>query len=100
MKLFRQGDVLLRQIKELPKGLTPKQNKVLAYGEATGHAHQFTNLLAELYIDVEGKQYVYLVEDALLEHEEHANIMVPKGGYEVVIQREFDITENIRPIVD
>lgn len=91
MRIFRQGDVLLRQIPKLPKALKPKQDKILAYGEATGHAHQFSNPLAKLYIDIDGKQYLYLVEDALLEHEEHADILVPEGSYEVVIQREFDV---------
>jgi hypothetical protein len=100
MKIFRQGDVLLRQIKELPKGLKPKQDKVLAYGEATGHMHLFFNPYTELYVDMEGKQYVYLVEDSLLEHEEHASVMIPQGTYEVVIQREFDLLEGTRQVAD
>ena len=101
MKIFRQGDVLLRQAKELPKKAKRKADKVLAYGEATGHKHQFTSEFADLYIDVGGKQYAFLVETAMLEHEEHANIEVPEGTYEVVIQREFDLVQNrVRPVVD
>ena len=101
MKMFRQGDVLLKQISELPKGLDLKDDKVLAYGEATGHAHRFTDALTELFVDVDGKQYAFLVQDALLSHEEHEDIIVPKGTYEVVIQREFDLVENrVRQVVD
>jgi len=101
MKIFRQGDVLLKQINEVPKTAKLKMDKVLAYGEATGHAHQFTSPFAELYVDVDGKQYVYLVETAVLEHEEHANVEVPEGTYEVVIQRELDLMQNmVRPVVD
>lgn len=101
MKIFRQGDVLLRQVKELPKTAKRKADKVLAYGEATGHKHQFTNEFADLYIDVGGKQYAFLVETAMLEHEEHANIEVPEGTYEVVIQREFDLAQKrVRPVLD
>ena len=101
MKIFRQGDVLLRQVKELPKTAKRKGDKVLAYGEATGHKHQFTSEFAELYVDVGGKQYAFLIERAVLEHEEHANIEVPEGTYEVVIQREFDPMQNwVRPVLD
>ncbi len=100
MKIFRQGDVLLKQITELPKGLKLKRDKVLAYGEITGHMHQFLNPYTELFIDMEGKQFVYLVEDSLLEHEEHASVMIPQGTYEVVIQRQFDLLEGTRKVVD
>jgi hypothetical protein len=101
MKIFRQGDVLLRQVSKLPETAQRKQDKVLAYGEATGHKHQFTSNFADLYVDVDGKQYALLVETALLEHEEHADIEVPKGTYEVVIQREFDLVENqFRRVLD
>jgi len=101
MKVFRQGDILLRQVKELPKTAKRKADKVLALGEATGHAHQFTSEFADLYVDVDGKQYAFLVKSAVLEHEEHANIDVPEGAYEVVIQREFDLMQKKqRPIRD
>jgi hypothetical protein len=101
MRIFRQGDVLLKQVNELPRSLKLKRDKILAFGEATGHAHRFNDALAQLYADVDGKQYVFLVQDALLEHEEHADMMIPKGSYEVVIQREFDIIGELeRPVVD
>jgi hypothetical protein len=101
MKIFRQGDVLLRQVSELPKGVKRKGDKVLAYGEATGHKHQLTSEYADLYIDVDGRQYAFLVETSTLEHEEHANIDVPEGVYEVVIQREFDLMQNrVRRVID
>jgi hypothetical protein len=101
MKIIRQGDVLLRQVSKLPKTAQRKKDKVLAYGEATGHRHQFTSPFAELFVDVDGKQYAFLVETAMLEHEEHANIEVPKGTYELIIQREFDLVENhVRPVLD
>ena len=100
MKIFRQGDVLLKQIKELPKGVRPKEVKVLAYGEFTGHKHQFLGPFSELYIDIEGNQYVYLGQDSLLAHEEHANMMIPEGIYEVIIQREFDLLEGTRQVAD
>ena len=42
MKTYRQGDVLIRQVNEIPSQAKVKKNVgriVLAYGEVTGHAH-------------------------------------------------------------
>ena len=39
-KLYRQGDVLFRQIERLPNGQQKKrENATVAYGEVTGHSH-------------------------------------------------------------
>ena len=100
-KIYRQGDVLLRKIDKLPEGLTEK-NKVLALGEVTGHRHRFAEkqeLIEQqrpeentiVLTDENGKQYVQVVSpEAVLEHEEHGNITIPQGDYEVIIQREHD----------
>jgi len=100
-KIYRQGDVLLRKIDKLPEGLTEK-NKVLALGEVTGHRHRFLEQqeLKEVkrpeentivFTNEDGKQFVQVIsQEAVLEHEEHGNITVPQGDYEVVIQREHD----------
>jgi hypothetical protein len=101
MTIFRQGDVLLRKIPKLPSNLKEK-DKVLALGEVTGHRHRFAEKqeLVEkqrpeentiVFTDEDGKQFVQVVSpEAVLEHEEHDNITVPQGDYEVIIQREHD----------
>jgi hypothetical protein len=46
-KLYRQGDVLIREVTEIPNNLNtvPRDagRVVLAYGEVTGHAHAITD---------------------------------------------------------
>lgn len=96
---IRQGDVLLEQISKLPKGLKQK-DKILAYGETTGHKHQFVSELATVFEDKLRKQFVELKEQSILEHEEHTKIALPKGVYKVTIQREFDIVEGTRQVMD
>jgi hypothetical protein len=39
-------------------------------------------------------------EVALLEHQEHTTIEVPRGFYEVVIQREYAGRQEIRRVAD
>jgi hypothetical protein len=101
MKMFRQGDVLLIEVKSIPKkakDVTPADRIVLAYGEVTGHAHAFypevverhrglvekvlvadkPKLKAKLW-DAGAERFLQVVEKTALRHEEHAAIEVPPG---------------------
>lgn len=108
-KWSRQGDVKIKMISELPKGekKDAKDNgvAVLAYGEVTGHKHQviqgevnfFTigesvNMFSPKFLEV-------LSETALVVHEEHTQIPLVKGLYEIKIQREY-FPEEIRNVMD
>lgn len=95
MKILRQGDVLLKEIKKIPKNAVEKDN-VLAYGEVTGHSHRIN---AKVF-QSNGQQYVVCEKPCKLIHEEHAKLEVPEGKYQVVIQREFDILKGIRQVMD
>ena|ERR1035441_6050538 len=109
MKLYRQGDVLFRQIEKLPKGKQIKrQNTTVAYGEVTGHSHALAvedREVAEV-LEIGTGLYVHVSEagiriegGATFVHEEHASVTLPVGNYEVVIQREYS-PEEIRKVVD
>lgn len=63
------------------------EERVLAYGEATGHAHR-VDAAAALY-EKDGHVYMQVAGDACLTHEEHHTITQPDGWYEVVRQREY-----------
>jgi len=95
---IRQGDVFLKAIKRLPKGLSKKDN-VLAWGETTGHKHLLLET-ANVFKNNKGQQFAELQQDTELQHEEHENIIIPKGIYEVRIQREYDLQEGVRSVRD
>lgn len=98
MDVYRQGDVWLYR---LPLGrhsvLAPKnrirrkpgQGVVLAEGETTGHAHRIKTNNVTLYKNPSNTVLKVSTETALLTHEEHETITLPKGLYEVRIQREY-----------
>lgn len=97
-KTYRQGDVLIRAIANIPEGLTevPRDQGrvVLAYGEVTGHAHAITDPAVQmLAADVNDLTRAFLnieAETAVpLEHEEHHTLLLPPGLYEVRRQREY-----------
>lgn len=108
MKIYRQGDVLIRQIAELPNTAKPVNNTklgriVLAYGEVTGHAHAIDLAeAAEYTMEQAGaavRRFLRVVSSATVKHEEHAAIPLPEGVYEIVQQREYS-PEEIRNVAD
>lgn len=89
----RQGDVLLVKLEAKPAGESRKIARdeqgrvVLAHGEATGHAHAINDPGAFLYQF--GDQIVLeMKQGGTLRHEEHENIELDAGYYEVIRQRE------------
>ena len=107
MMIFRQGDVLIRQVSSIPaaaEDVTPKGRIVLAHGEVTGHAHAIAEGHAREFSMAEAagavRRFLRVVgEKAEVRHEEHAEIPLPAGFYEIIIQREYS-PEAIRNVVD
>ena len=84
---YRHGDVILKKVDKV-KG-KKLSHLILAEGEVTGHAHRITQGDAELY-EENGTLFLHVdSETALLTHEEHKAIELPKGDYEIIIQREY-----------
>lgn len=118
MKLLpiRHGDVVLKPVDSLPLGKTTKHGELtLAYGEVTGHHHTLypiRNLVTkELprdagghYIEEivsDGRRFIKLDIDWFLRHQEHHEIKVPAGTYEIGMEREYDPFQKImRKVVD
>lgn len=100
-KLFRQGDVLIRQIEAMP-ATNSKQRKsgILAEGEVTGHAHRIEDLAAAEVLEVGEGLYLRVGEQGVrIVHEEHAPITLAPGNYEIVRQKEYTPAE-IRNVAD
>jgi len=104
-KMYRQGDVLIVAIGELPPGLTEvsrtKRGVVLAEGEVTGHAHRIPSRSASLYRSETDARYLRVGGSAPIElrHEEHSPVKLPPGNYRVSIHREYT-PEAIRVVAD
>jgi len=107
MTIYRQGDVLImrapagtQQGAEIPRD---GGRVVLAYGEATGHAHAISESGAALYTLPEAgedlSRLLRLERPAVLRHEEHAEIHIPAGDWIVRRQREYS-PEGERQVAD
>jgi len=124
-KHYRQGDILLIKIDELPPlRFKTKKDKVILEGEVTGHAHKLGGkakilevaerianynsprdiILSMSIFGEEPRSQVigYAVVDAPAEltHEDHKPpITIPAGKYQIRRQREYD-EEQIRFVED
>lgn len=106
MKMFRQGDVMIREVAAVPSGAKEVKTTdriVLAYGEVTGHAHAIApgEATEHSLADAAGivRRFLKVVSEATVRHEEHAPIPLPAGVYEIVQQREYT-PEAIRNVAD
>ena len=87
--IIRQGDVLVIPSETLVKG-TKLPHLTLAEGEVTGHRHRISNGEAEL-LERDGVMYLRVLSPtALLTHEEHAPVTIPRGNWQIRIQREYE----------
>jgi hypothetical protein len=110
--MFRHGDILLRSVPAFDHRRTRwklrtsydrtsaqpvhAESRVLtaitlAEGEATGHAHVLTasepgTILARTE---GGRTLLRVLTEARLTHQEHADLQVPPGWYEVIRQRVY-----------
>jgi len=101
MKVYRQGDVLIKRVKAVPQTTANKRESgILAFGEVTGHCHKVENLNQAEVLEVGTDLYLRVSEDGVrIVHDEHAPIMLPAGNYEIKIQREYS-PEEIRNVAD
>ena len=98
-KVWRQGDVFIISTGELPAGAAPRK-PVLAEGEVTGHAHRLADTRNSGVFGLNGQLFLSVTGDeATVVHEEHGPVTVPRGCYEIRIQREYHPKE-IRRVVD
>ncbi len=105
VKMYRQGDVLIVAIAEIPSKVTEvartKRGVVLAEGEVTGHAHRIPSRSAKLFRTEDDARFLRVTGTAPvgLQHEEHGTVALPPGDYRVSIHREYT-PEAIRNVVD
>jgi hypothetical protein len=97
-KLIRQGDVILKRIDKIPEKASLTNNFVLAEGEATGHKHLLSGK-AVTVLETIDRKFINAGTTAILMHEEHKQVMIPKGLYEVKVQREYDPVQE-RKVMD
>ena len=108
MQLYRQGDVLLVPVANIPRGTTPVKREhgrvILAHGEITGHHHSIVEEGVQLVTKEQAGELrawlsVTTQDPVELVHQEHDTLLIPPGTYRVVRQREYS-PERLMPVQD
>lgn len=101
---LQHGDVLIETSK-IPDGAQRRNGAIiLAEGEVTGHAHRVScpeGVEAEL-LELGDKLFLRIMGgDASVVHEEHKEITIPEGEYEISRVQEYDhFAEEARTVAD
>lgn len=99
--IYRHGDVLLKRIDKMPKGLKQLNTRILKEGEATGHMHELTSGQVSVYADSKGQKYVQVEQEATLIHPEHNALQIKEGVYMMIEERELNVFANeIKQVTD
>ena len=98
----QHGDVTIKPIDKIPSDAKRTEQRVLAFGEVTGHAHR---LLDDADVEVyerEGTLFLRVgPEGAGVTHEEHGVGLIEPGAYQVGRVREYDhFAEEAREVRD
>jgi hypothetical protein len=83
---YRQGDLLLVQVSALPDQAEVLSHRIVLQTGPGAHQHQ---LNSGALVQKAETLFVHLVEDGALVHDEHAQVLLPRGDYQVVRQREY-----------
>lgn len=97
----RHGDVGL-VLAELPDGAVEQPRNgdvILAFGEATGHAHRIVDDQASIWV-IGNEKYLVTKAPCVLDHEEHGKVTVPPGIFRIAIEEDYSPGEVYVPVVD
>jgi len=93
-KLYRHGDLLIRQIKIIPDCTTQLSTSIIAHGE-NGNTHKLHG--SHQVYEMSDKQILFEAkQDLSLKHQEHSMLKISKGNYVVVHEREHNPFKNIQ----
>jgi len=97
-RFWQAGDTLWFEGASIPKDATEKKDGIILHSDTTGHSHKVKN--AQLFMK-DGKPFIVAEKEAVLTHEEHKDLKLPPGNYEMKIVKEYDhLLEESRNVID
>jgi hypothetical protein len=108
--IIRQGDIIFEKLSDherenkiirmkrnnydLDYDLEEIKSNIVAYGEATGHKHEFVSGQVSLFKTryyLNNNTIIKIDSDyATLSHEQHLPVQIPHGIYKIVKERSYD----------
>ncbi|MEM2979874.1 MAG: hypothetical protein QW385_00670 [Thermoproteota archaeon] len=101
-EIYRQGDLLFVKVDRLPKKVNRRvRDGIIKRGEL-GHTHRLIGgELVECWVYGTGVMRFIVVESvAKIVHEEHGEIVLGKGIWTIVRQREYSLLKRFEYVVE
>ena len=92
-KLYRHGDLLIRQVDKIPESATQLSTNIIAHGE-NGNTHKLHGS-HQVYENPDKQILFEAKQDVSLKHQEHNTLKISKGNYVIIQEREFVPFKNI-----
>ena len=92
-KLYRHGDLLIRQVDKIPESATQLSTNIIAHGE-NGNTHKLHGS-HQVYETPDNQILFTAKQDVSLKHEEHSTLKIKEGNYVIIQEREFEPFKNI-----
>jgi hypothetical protein len=94
VKIWRQGDVVVREISEIPRGVVLAETTEIRIASETGNPHVLRAVQVFETKDARGtrsmrEQYVLLDEASTMTHPQHAPLQLSPGMYEIKTVRDY-----------
>ena len=93
VKIWRQGDVIVRQVSEVPKQVVEAATNEIRIASETGNPHVLKASKVYVPANVRGvqnrQQYVVLEEPTSMTHPQHAALDLLPGVYQVSTVRDY-----------
>ena len=105
MKQIRHGDVLLTKVATAATALKYPEEPIesgervtVALGEVTGHAHVVVGQSTMYQASQRGVRVLEVTQPSVITHEEHGEVELEPGFWEIVMQREYneEVWERVR----
>ena len=93
-KLYRHGDLLIRQVDKIPESATQLSTNIIAHGE-NGNTHKLHGS-HQVYETPDNQMLFTAKQDVSLKHQEHNTLKISKGNYVVVHEQEYNPFKNIQ----
>ena len=94
-KIFRHGDLLIREIWLIPSDAVRKSTNIIAEGEKTGHNHELKGA-QQVFETLDKQLYFEAKQDVILKHPDHNTLEIPTGHYIVEHQRRYNPFEDVQ----
>ena len=86
-KFYRHGDLLIKQVDEIPKYAQQLSTNIIAHGE-NGNTHKLHG--SHQVYETPDKQILFSAgQDVSLKHQEHSTLKIKEGNYVIVQEREY-----------